>query len=83
MTVETDSRGAAKYTQPRVEAEGRNPGSALRLSSVAPKGRCTPPLRGYEIYSFPITQGSASLHPGLRVLRASGTKRIDRVEVSL
>ena len=76
------SRGAAKYPQPRVEAEGRSPGLALRLNSKAPKGRCTSPFQGYVIQFAHSTQGFASLHPGLRILRASGTKGIALREVS-
>ncbi len=48
------SCGAAQYSQPRVEAEGRNPGLTLRLNSKAPKGRSTSPLSGlcYSIWPF-------------------------------
>ncbi len=71
------SRGAAKYSQPRVERSGTlgTDGIFFDLSPERAEFRAgnTPPFQGYEILYVSATQGSASLHPGLRVLRASGT----------
>ncbi|MDP4243727.1 MAG: hypothetical protein Q8921_13435, partial [Bacteroidota bacterium] len=79
VKAEVFSREAAAYSQPRVErACERNPGLASCGISVSLLRAEYIALSGLHILFASATQGSAppqaaSLHPGLRVLRAFGT----------
>jgi hypothetical protein len=66
------SRGAAEYSQPRVKRSGTL-GQRVFEIFQALKGRCANVHRPFRAIMFCAlqTQGSASLHPGLQVLRRS------------